>query len=169
MLRERSANEIAMAQKAMDELENLFARKIIEDELLWRELKNRWAEVLRGHGHPSIVAARYQPQRSLIGPEIFPFYWYTIQKTLPWVITIVLLSRVIEGIYGPPQNHIIANALGSLFSVLFYFFSWMTLTFAAIDLGLKFYPKKVTLHADWDPRKLPKVEPGAEARPDEKP
>ena len=48
MLRERSANEIAMAQKAMDELENLFARKIIEDELLWRELKNRWGDYFEG-------------------------------------------------------------------------------------------------------------------------
>src|SRR3984885_8407934 len=48
MLRERSANEIAMAQKAMNELENLFARKIIEDELLWRELKNRWGDYFEG-------------------------------------------------------------------------------------------------------------------------
>jgi hypothetical protein len=146
-LQELRANLLA----EMDDKAELLGRLLTEDEE---------AEVLRGHGHPSIVAARYQPQRSLIGPEIFPFYWYTMQKTLPWVIGLVLLSRVIEAIYGPPpQNNIIVDALGSLFSVLFYFFGWMTLTFAGIDLALRFYPKKLTLHADWDPRTLPKVEP----------
>ena len=46
-----------------------------------------------------------------------------------------------------------------LFSVLFYFFGWMTLVFAAIEFFHLRYPQKVTLHSDWDPRKLAKIEP----------
>ena len=48
LVRERSAAEIAMAQRALDELKNLFARKIIEDEMLWRELQGRWGEYFEG-------------------------------------------------------------------------------------------------------------------------
>jgi hypothetical protein len=151
----RSKNDTLQELRA-----NLLAEMDDRAEVLGRPLTEaEEAEVLRGHGYPSIVAARYQPQRSLIGPEIFPIYWYTMGKALPWVIGLVVLSRVIEAIYGPPQEHMIVDSLGKLFSVLFYFFSWMTLTFAAIDFGCRFYPKKVTLLADWDPRKLPKVEP----------
>jgi hypothetical protein len=152
------------ARSKNDTLEELRANLLAEmddrAEVLGRPLTEvEEAEVLRGHGHPSIVAARYQPQRSLIGPEIFPAYWYTMGKALPWVIGLVVLSRVIEAIYGPPQEHVIVDLMGRLFSVLFYFFSWMTLAFAGIDFVLRLYPKKLTLHADWDPRKLPKIEP----------
>lgn len=151
----RSKNDTLQELRA-----NLLAEMDDKAEVLGRPLtEEEEAEVLRGHGHPSIVAARYQPQRSLIGPEIFPFYWYTMGKALPWVIVLVVLSRVIEAIYGPPQDHLVVKGFGALFSVLFYFFSWMTLTFAGIDFGRRFCPKKVTLHSDWDPRNLPKIEP----------
>ena len=47
-LRERSQDEIELAQRALDELRNLHARKIIEDELLWRELKVRYEDYFEG-------------------------------------------------------------------------------------------------------------------------
>jgi DNA-directed RNA polymerase subunit beta' len=46
--RERGATEITMAQRAFEELRDLFARKIIEDELLWRELHSRYGEYFEG-------------------------------------------------------------------------------------------------------------------------
>ncbi len=47
-VRERGAMEVTMAQRALDELRDLFARKIIEDELLWRELSSRYGEYFEG-------------------------------------------------------------------------------------------------------------------------
>jgi DNA-directed RNA polymerase subunit beta' len=47
-VRERGALEVTMAQRALDELRDLFARKIIEDELLWRELYARYGEYFEG-------------------------------------------------------------------------------------------------------------------------
>jgi DNA-directed RNA polymerase subunit beta' len=47
-LRERSQDEAELAQRALDEFRNLHARKIIEDELLWRELKVRYDEYFEG-------------------------------------------------------------------------------------------------------------------------
>ena len=37
-----------MAQRALDEFRDLHARKIIEDELLWRELRSRYGEYFEG-------------------------------------------------------------------------------------------------------------------------
>lgn len=116
------------------------------------------AEVLRGHGHPLIVAARYQPKRQLIGPEVLPYYWYLMRKVFPYVVGIFALSRAIELIYGPPQAHVIATTAVSFVSVMFNFAAWMTLFFAAVEYVHARYPEKVTFHKDWDPRKLPKVE-----------
>ena len=47
-LRERADDEIDLAKRALDELRGLHARKIIEDELLWRELSLRYADYFEG-------------------------------------------------------------------------------------------------------------------------
>jgi len=47
-VRDRSATEVTMAQRALDELRNLFARQIMEDELLWRELSVRYGDYFEG-------------------------------------------------------------------------------------------------------------------------
>jgi DNA-directed RNA polymerase subunit beta' len=47
-LRERADDEIELAKRALDELRNLHARKIIEDELLWRELSLRYSDYFEG-------------------------------------------------------------------------------------------------------------------------
>ena len=46
--RDRAGAEIVMAQRALDELKDLHGRKIIEDELLWRELSSRYGEYFEG-------------------------------------------------------------------------------------------------------------------------
>ncbi len=117
------------------------------------------AEILRAHGHPSVVASRYQPRRSLIGPEVFPYYWFTIRRTLPWVVAIFVVSNAATRIFGSHQPFHVGPLIVGLMEVLFYFFGWMTLVFAAIDFARIHYPKQITPYANWDPRKLPKVEP----------
>jgi len=47
-LRERADDEVELAKRALDELRGLHARKIIEDELLWRELTLRYADYFEG-------------------------------------------------------------------------------------------------------------------------
>jgi len=44
------------------------------------------AALLRKHGHPWVMAARYAPQRSLIGPELFPYYREALVIVLFWVV-----------------------------------------------------------------------------------
>ncbi len=47
-VRDRANSDIDMAKKAFSELSDLHARKIIEDELLWRELKSRYGAYFEG-------------------------------------------------------------------------------------------------------------------------
>jgi hypothetical protein len=146
VLAELRANLTEQIEAREDELH----RPLSEDEL---------PEILRSHGHPSVVAARYQPRRSLIGPEVFPYYWFTIRRTLPWVVAISVISHAATRIFGSTQPLQVGPLMVGFMTTLFYFFGWMTIVFAAIDFARIHYPKQITPFASWDPRKLPKVEP----------
>src|SRR3954462_12496943 len=47
-LRERTQMELDLVQRAFDEFKDLHGRKIIDDELLWRELKDRYGDYFEG-------------------------------------------------------------------------------------------------------------------------
>ncbi len=47
-IRERAQSELDLARRALDELGDLYPRKIVEDELLWREIKDRYGEYFEG-------------------------------------------------------------------------------------------------------------------------
>jgi len=47
-MRERAQAQLELVQRAFDEFKDLHARKIIEDELLWRELRDRYGDYFEG-------------------------------------------------------------------------------------------------------------------------
>jgi DNA-directed RNA polymerase subunit beta' len=47
-IRERADAELDLVKRTFDEFRSLHSRKIIEDELLWRELRDRYGEFFRG-------------------------------------------------------------------------------------------------------------------------
>ncbi len=47
-IRERGEAELELVQRAFDEFQSLFSRKIIEDEMLWRELHMRYGDYFQG-------------------------------------------------------------------------------------------------------------------------
>ena len=46
--RDRATHDMDLAKRAFDEIRDLHSRKIIEDELLWRELRDRYGEYFEG-------------------------------------------------------------------------------------------------------------------------
>ena len=65
-IREEYDAELDLLQRTFDEFRDLFARKIIEDEMLWRELKRPLRRVLRGrHGRRrhQVAARPHRPRR----------------------------------------------------------------------------------------------------------
>ncbi|MGH7478826.1 MAG: DNA-directed RNA polymerase subunit beta', partial [Candidatus Methylomirabilales bacterium] len=55
-IRERAQAEIDLAQQAFDELRDLFPRKIIEDEVVWRQLRDRYGDYFRGGMGADVIA-----------------------------------------------------------------------------------------------------------------
>src|SRR5450631_682847 len=45
-------------------------------------------DLLRKMGPPILVAGRYQPQQYLIGPAVFPIYWYVLRIAFLWATII---------------------------------------------------------------------------------
>jgi hypothetical protein len=53
--------------------------------------------VLNRFGHPLKVAARYQPQRYLIGPEIFPAMLQTLRVVIGFALGVQVLAVIVMG------------------------------------------------------------------------
>jgi hypothetical protein len=153
LVAELSAN----LRSQMDDKQEQLGRPLTEDEQV---------DVVRRHGHPILVAARYQPQHSLIGPEVFPFYSFTIKRVLPWVVGIWLLVTAVTIIFGSQGVSIaerinVGQIITGFFGAIFQFLAWMTAGFALLEF-FKGHLRHEFTRPNWDPRKLPKADPVAE-------
>ena len=59
---------------------------------LTKEEAEEWFKQM---GSPIQVAARYQRQQYLIGPTLFPTYWYVLKLALFWLTAVYVVARVI--------------------------------------------------------------------------
>ena len=94
------------------------------------------AAILKAHGRPVIVAARYLPQRYLIGPEVFPIYLLTLRKTAPLVVLFYFVGRLATFMFSPNPGAFaasIARSFVQLVPVLLLFWGVVTMTFAILD------------------------------------
>lgn len=71
----------------------------VEDQAmaLGRELRpEEVSAILKRYGHPAKVALQYreQPERGLISPALFPFYWFTLRAILALWMTIRVIVAV---------------------------------------------------------------------------
>jgi hypothetical protein len=115
------------------------------------------ADILKKRGRPILVAGQFLPQRSLIGPALYPVYIFVLKivalcYVIPWLLVwfgILLFHRAGVATHFASEWH----SLGSLWTIVFTQFGIITLIFAAIDR----VSVKVPCVSDWDPRKLPKV------------
>lgn len=128
-------------------------RPLSEDEL---------AAILKQHGHPLFVASRYRQARHLIGPTLFPFYWFVMKIMLVIVGFGYAVAALVLIAQGKPILEVI-GALLSFIGAVLPTFAWVTIVFAVLDIGnAKFrLLEKCTKEANdkFDPRKLPALRP----------
>ena len=109
--------------------------------------------ILKEHGHPLVVAARYRrDQRSLafgrqwIGPTLFPFYIRVLKFNLG--LTSLILIGVFVALFASGHSITVLSAVPQFIYSGLIQFTIITLVFAAAD-------RHWTLHPDrWDPRNL---------------
>jgi hypothetical protein len=106
--------------------------------------------MLIGYGHPLTIAGRYRGSPSLIGPEVFPFWWKTMKMALV-IVAIVYLALAGVMLFSGQSGHTVARyAENSLQMALAATFGVVTLVFAGIERFGK--PAMLTR---WKPRNLP--------------
>ncbi|HLG59587.1 MAG TPA: hypothetical protein VI485_29890 [Vicinamibacterales bacterium] len=87
------------------------------------------------YGHPMLMAARYRPQRHLVGPVIFPYYWLVLKVVLGLVIAGHVISVVVLLAGGAPWSEV-ATVGGHLVRTALTIGGWFTLLAAVTDRSL---------------------------------
>lgn len=147
ILKELSEN----IRSQMDDKEAELGRPLTETEL---------AAIIKQHGSPLLAASGYRqaPLRHLIGPVLFPFYWFVL-KVLFWIgLAVCALSSIALISSGQPIRDLFSGLLGFMHAAL-PAFGWITFLFAALDfLNAKFrFLEKI--NRSWDPLRLPPLKP----------
>jgi hypothetical protein len=112
--------------------------------------------VLQRFGHPLTLALRYQPSRTLIGPETFPVFWFAVRFVLATLAVLhIALPALVLLAAGEPAGRIVGLFLrfpGVATPVLF----WITVGAAVLDTKVVRAEIAKAL-ARWKPQDLPPV------------
>lgn len=120
--------------------------------------EGEWEAVLKQRGRPLLVAEKYLPQRSLIGPVLFPAYWFVSKIVIvcylaPWIAVWMALL-----IWSPQYR---AEHLGpAVFRDLLGLWvnGWVAFTIPTIVFAvLERVKRQDWLVNDWSPKRLPPV------------
>lgn len=92
----------AQREDIVAELRDILLNRLEEKEAeLGRPLDAKEREaVLRAFGHPIAVAGRYGASRTLIGPELYPFYMFAVKGLLVLAAAVTAIPLVISIILG---------------------------------------------------------------------
>jgi hypothetical protein len=108
-------------------------------------------QILKHFGHPWLLASRYQPQRQLVGPALFPFYWLILKVALGVAFIVQAVAAAVLLANARPLDDALARLLR--LEPFLMAFAWVTLVFAVIDRTVLRLP----FLADWNPSSLPAV------------
>jgi hypothetical protein len=137
----------------IEEREAGLSRKLTRQEI---------SDLLKRRGSPITVAHSYLPQRSLIGPMLYPVYIFVLRLVLiayfvPWVLTLIgrlAFSPAFQA--GWVERSWIENLTtisGTLWSSAFIAAGVVTLVFAVLERTVP----EMCARYQWDPARLPPV------------
>jgi len=124
----------------LEEHEKSLGRPLSEDEV---------AAMIREYGPPFMVAARYGPDRALIGPTLFPYYWLALK----WGLLFAFLVQVFAAVIGIVLKSD-ASALAGIPLAIIAVFASITFAFALVEWVMSLAHVKAKM-IDWNPRSLP--------------
>jgi hypothetical protein len=130
----------------IEERESELGRTLNETEL---------EAILKQRGRPLLVAEKYLPQRSLIGPALFPAYWFVLRLVLSWYLIpwgLVFIGMVIFH-SNDRVHHVASTILSTLWTGALGAFATVTIVFTVLER----VKNKSWLTHEWSPRKLPPV------------
>ena len=133
-----------------------------ESELGRPLTKEEAEEWLKQIGPPIQVAARYMPQQYLIGPALFPTYWFVLRLAVFWVTVAYSIGVAVQIAVRTPSLTAALEGVLRVPEVLLTTAASVTLIFAVIEFLATRYPGRwplpVARSADWTPSTLPPVD-----------
>lgn len=108
------------------------------------------AAILKGFGHPMLLAAKYRPSQHLISSVVFPFYWFALKLACGIAVTVQAAMAIAMVVNGEPAGPVIGRLASFPFTGLVTLFGWITLAFAVIDVNARHVANG--LADSWDPR-----------------
>lgn len=147
----------------LDELRDVLESKIEDrQEELGRPLTSREVEeILRDFGHPLVVAGRFSRFNQLIGPDVFPFYIYTLKAVLLTILSVQIVLAVIGLASAPQVFDVVQARMGGLWTSLLTGFAWTTVAFGLLEQSK---PLQRRFVGRWRPRHLPPPAPRRKGR-----
>src|SRR5438270_167563 len=122
-------------------------------------------KIVKAFGHPKLVASRYQPAQYLIGPDIYPFYWYTLKIALTGVLALELLGALIAALLNPTPLPAFIKNIAVVWPTIFLVFGVVTFIFVALERTGSGSSVLAKLGIDkWNPRALPRAAYGEVSR-----
>jgi hypothetical protein len=133
---------------------------------LTKEEAEDWLKLM---GAPIQVAARYQRQQYLIGPALFPTYFYVLKLVLTWATAIYVIANAVTIAVGNQGGEAILRAALRLPWIWLINAAITTVIFVAIELLGTRFPEKFgalgpmansmagPMTAQWSPLDLPPV------------
>lgn len=116
--------------------------------------------ILKQHGHPLVAAARYRrlPLQQLIGPTLFPLYWYMLQAVVVFVSAFhIVLAMVLALSTGSALQGMVA-AWSSFWLWALVGVGGLTVCFGLVEY---FGGGKIPFAGTFNPRELPEIKRSA--------
>jgi hypothetical protein len=114
------------------------------------------AEILKRFGHPLVVAAPYRklPMQQLVGPRLFPLYWFALQAMVVMLLAFNLVLAVVLSLKHGSILNGVATALGAFCICMLAGVGGLTICFGLAEY---FGGGKVPFTETFNPLDLPEA------------
>jgi len=135
--------------------DELVTRMENREEGLGRPLnEEETSALLKEFGHPLVVASRYRPQQWLIGPDVFPFYFFVMRIVALIIVAAVVVIGIANVLFsGQEPLRVVAQTSASLWTSLLLNAAIITIVFAVLERSG--FP--IDHLKRWKPEQLPDV------------
>ena len=152
---------------------NLEAQREEREAELGRPLtEGEMIDWLKELGPPLEMASRYHAPRYLIGPVVFPLYWWVLRLAVSCASLVYAISIIVRLIFESHGGDWVASQIAQYPAILITVAAWVTAAFAILQYIIERYPEKcpdlVAAAPHWSPTSLPALEkeppPGGKPR-----
>lgn len=110
------------------------------------------ADMLKGLGHPAIVATRYSGRDHLIGPRLYPWFWDAVRAGVGIVVAISLVLLCIRALASDEPMRFVMRSIDEVLEGAIFTFGLIAVVFIILERT----GADLKLASTWNPKSLPR-------------